>query len=324
MLDTLFALAAPLLAATFQDPAPPAPPATPAAPTLPAPGSAAAAELLGKGIEKMLAIGRGTWKTTEAQDQAMMRNAGMPFGANDTDVDGGWHQGLVWGEIDNDRYVRHAGRMLVKAGDVWKLRENKLASGHAAPFTLDVELFFTVLRELPEAARRVEHVDAAEVGGKKVVVLSLSLADEDAADLVASGAVPGGGGGGGMFMIGNMRGFGGAPPEPDYAVHLAFFVDPDNGDVVRLAARIYEKNPMFGNVVIQVQGPGGQNEDEEEEEEDEKADAKAGAPVWKDGLPVRKPSKSESMTTFRADFGKLGLATAPDLDDHAKALLRLR
>lgn len=319
MFDALFVCAAAFLPTAFQDPAP-APPTT--APSLPEVGSSAAAELVGKGIEKMLAVGRGTWSTTEAQDLAMMRGAGLPFGDNETEVEGGWHQGLVWGEIDDDRYVLHAGRMVVKAGDVWKLRASKLASGHPAPFTLDAELLFSVLRDLPAEARRVEHVAAAEIGGRKVVVLSMTLADEIASEFVASGALPGPGAGAGMFVFGNIRQFGGAVPEPDHTVHLALFIDPENGDVLRLAARVRERNAMMGNVIVQVQGPGGgQAEDEDEEEP---ADAKDGAVVWKGGLPVQKPAKDESVITFRADFGKLGLATPPELDERGKALLRLR
>ena len=133
-----------------------------------------------------------------------------------------------------------------------------------------------------------------------------------------------------MFMIGGM---GGNMPQPDYTVHLALFVDAENGDVLRLAAKVYEKNPMMGNVAIQVAGGaarGGRGDEEEgDDEKDEKNEKKEGAaadgkPAWKKGLPVKKPAKEESVMTFRADFQKLGLAEAPALDDKAKALLRLR
>ncbi len=69
-------------------------PAAPAAPTtssLPEAGTPAAIALVDKAVEKMMAYGRGTFSTTEASDNAMLRGAGLPFGQDDTVVDGGWH-----------------------------------------------------------------------------------------------------------------------------------------------------------------------------------------------------------------------------------------
>ena len=304
-----------------QEPAPAVPPAEVA---VPAPGSPEAMKLVDKGVEKMLAVGRGAWRSHEDQDSAMMRGAGLPFGNDGTDVDGGWHQDLVWGEKDRDVYVRQGGRMVVKAVGAWKLRASKLASGQPAPFTLDPVLLFTALRDLPAEQRKVVHTAAAEVAGKKVVVLSLTMDGEAAADFVDTGAVPAAGSGG-MVIFGGLGG-GMGMPQPESTVHLALFVDPENGDVLRFAAKVYEQNPMFGNVQIQVQGAGGGDEEEEEEEakKEDAAAAKPAAPEWKNGLPTKKPAKDESVVTFRADFSKLGLADAPALDDKAKALLRVR
>lgn len=298
--------------------------ATPA--SIPAPRTAAALQLVDKGIEKMLAVGRGTWKTHETQDSAMLRGAGLPFGGEGTEVEGGWHGDLLWGEIDGDHYVRNGGRMVVKAGESWKLRVSKLASGRAAPFTLDPVLFFTALRAVPADARQVEHSEEGQVAGKKVAVLSLTLDGEHAADLVDAGAVPEISGGMGAVIFGGMGGLGVAP-EIERTLHLALFVDPDNGDVLRVSARLFEKNPMFGNIQIQVQGPGGGNDAEDEDEDEQGAgkekDGKA-ATEWKNGLPTRKPAKDESVMALRADFTKLGMADAPALDDKAKSLLRVR
>ena len=62
---------------------------------------------------------------------------------------------------------------------------------------------------------------------------------------------------------------------------------------------------------------------EEEEVEEEKVEGSAEA-KWKRGLPRIKPAKDQSVMTFRADFKKLGLAEAPELDDKSKQLLRIR
>jgi hypothetical protein len=323
----LFAVALAILPIPAQEPAPPPPAPAPIEAAIPAPNTPAASQLVDKSIEKMLAFGRGAWRSHEEQDNAMMRNSGLPFGNDGTDVDGGWHQDVVWGEVDRDHYVKHGGRMVVKSDGTWKLRANKLASGQAAPFTLDPVLLFTVLRGVPAEARKVVQTATADLAGKKCIVLSVTLDGDAANDFVDSGAVPAPGGGG-MIVLG---GFGGgmATPAPESAVHLALFVDPDNGDVLRVAAKVYEKNPMFGNVQIQVQGGAGGDDDDDDEEEADDAAAKKGdkvvaKPEWKQGLPMRKPAKDESVMTFRADFTKLGLADAPELDDKGKALLRLR
>ncbi len=311
-----------------QQPAAPAVPPAPAPPSLPAVGSAEAAALLDQAIAKMKAYGRGAFSTTESSDNAMLRNAGLPMGAEDVEVRGGWERDVVWADADGDQYVRANGRMAAKVDGQWKLRGNKLAGGRPAPFTLDPELLFTVLGELPAAARTVAHVEAAEVAGKQVAVLSLVLDHDAAKDLAESGVLPvAGGPGGGMLMIGGMGGM--DLPENEYEVHLALFVDPAGGDVLRFAAKVFDRNPMLGNVQIQVAGALGGDDDEEDDEDDVVAATKepaaaAGAPGWKKGFPVKKPAKDESVTTFRADFGKLGLAEPPVLDDKAKTLLRVR
>jgi hypothetical protein len=299
-----------------QPPAAPAPQA-PAAAALPAAGSPEAEALVTKALDKMKAYGRGAFTTSESNDNALLRGHGLPFGNDDTDVSGGWNRNLVWGESDDKQYLRANGRMLAKIDGKWKLRAKKLEGGRPAPFTLDPELLFTVLAELPDDARKVANVEAGEAGGKKVVVLSLALEGAAASEFAESGAVPGGGGGGFVMF--------GAPgmdtPENEYAAYVALFVEPDSGDLLRFATKIYEKNEMMGNVQIQVQGGGG---DEAEAKDDEK-EAPAGGPLqWKKGLPVRKPAKDESVTTYRADFKKLGAADAPALDDKAKALLRMQ
>ncbi len=318
-LASLFVAAAMALPLLAQDPAP-----VPAADPLPAAGSPEAATLVDKAIEKMLAVGRGNWRSHEEQDSAMMRQFQAQLGGGDgVDVEGGWSQGMVWGETDLNTFVKHAGRMIVKAAGVWKLRASKLASGQAAPFALDPSLFFAVLRDLPADERRVVNTEAAEVRGKKVVVLTMSFDGDVAADFVDSGAVPEVSGGMGAIVMGGIGGMG--VPTAERVVHLALSVDPTNGDVLRLGVKLYEKNPMFGNMRIQVQGAGGGDDDAEEDEKEEKADKDGAAkPQWKNGLPTRKPGRDESTMTYRCDFTKIGLVDAPDLEDKAKALLQIR
>lgn len=300
-----------------QEPAKPAAPA----PALPAANSPEASKLVEQAIAKMAAYGRGTFKTTEAQDAAMMRNAGMPFGNDDTEVAGGWHREMLWGEHDGHEYVKANGRMLAKLDGAWRLRGTKIGGGKAAPFTLDPQLLFTLLQELPADARQVVHVEAGEAAGKPVTILSLELTGDAATEFVDGGAVPGCGAGGGIMMI---RGIGGGMPEPklDHTVNLALFVDA-SGDLVRFAAKVFEKNPMMANVQFRV-ARAGANGAEEVEEAEEKEEAKTDGPVeWKKGFPKRKPAKDESVATFTATFADLGRAETPKLGEREKVLLRL-
>lgn len=299
--------------------------ATPAA-TLPAAGSPAATELFTKACAKMQALGRGTFKTTESQDSAIMRQAGVGFGNEDVEVDGGWNHELIWGNTgENDQYVKSRGRMLVKTGDAWRLRGSKLVSGQPAPFTLDPALLFTLLQELPADARKITHVEDGEVGGKKVAVLTIELADDVAAEFADSGAVPGVSGGPGIIRMVGGGGGGFGMPEPEYTVDLALFVDPAGGDVLRVRTKVYEKNPMLGNIRIAVGGAGGGGDDEaEKEDEKEEAATDDSKVVVKKGLPERKIAKDVSLMYFKVDFQNLGMGEAPAIDTKARALLGLQ
>ncbi len=296
--------------------------AAPAAPALPAAGTPAATALVDTAIAKLQAYGRGTFRSTESHDIAMLRGAGIPVGTDDTLLDGGWQQDLVWGNTDDDHYVRRGGRMVTKVGDTWKLRAKKLGSGRPVPFTLDPELLCSVLQGLPAAARRVEHVEAGTVRDRQVAVLSLAVDNDLAAEFIDSGAMPEVGGGfGGVFVIG---GFGNMQlPQPECAVYLALSIDPENGDLLRFAVKVYEKTGGFGTIQVQVQGAGGGQDEEEVTDADDAKEGEA-KPEWKCGLPTRKPGKEESVLTYQVDFGKPGFAAAPELPDAAKQLLRLR
>jgi hypothetical protein len=267
----------------------------------------------------------------------MLRGAGLPFGNDDIEVTGGWNSGTVWGEHDGNSFVRANGRMLAKVQGDWKLRASKLADGKPAPFTLDPELLFTALANLPADACKVAHVEQAEVGGKPVSVLSLALEKQVASDFAQSGAVPGASGGLLMFSPPDME-----VSENEYTVYVALFVDPDSGDLLRFVSKTYEKDEMMGHVQIQGGAGGDEEGDEDESKEKGKEEGKEkgkekdknkekkkdgvddGAPVWKKGLLQKKPAKDESVTTFKVDFKKLGLAEAPALPEKAKSLLRMQ
>ncbi|MCK5941390.1 MAG: hypothetical protein KAI24_05420, partial [Planctomycetes bacterium] len=185
------------------------------------------------------------------------------------------------------------------------------------------DYLFTLLRRLPAAARRVEHVETGRLKGRDVAILTYKLTGEHALEFADSGAIADVGGGlGGMIVMGGFGGFGGAPPRPDYETYLAFFIDRATGDLVRFAAKSYQTDQMMGNIAVQIAGAGGGGNQDEEEDED---DADADGPIrWQRGLPRIKPNKDQSVLTYRVDFDDLGLRELPPLDDDQKALLRLR
>ncbi len=287
----------------------------PETPQLPKANSAEATALLDKALAKMQALGRGSFRANELQDSAMFRGK-LPRGNDGTDTHGGWSQDLSWSHAGSHDLLQCGGRMLVKTDGGWKLRRKTLPSGHPLPFAIDPNLLFRGLSDVPKTERQVRHVEGGKVEGKNVAILSITIEGEVASDFIESGAVPGVMGIGPGFVLPGMNP--GTPPER--RVHLALFVDPAGGDLLRFAARIVEDNSnmMGGRHLVTVVTDG----DQGEEVEDEPAPA-AGAPAFKNGFPSRKPTKAESVMTYTVDFSKVGLADVPELDDKAKALLRL-
>ena len=290
-------------------------------PVLPEANSAEARAFVTKALDKISAYARGNFTTLESQDGAMFRNAGLPMGAQEVEVSGGWGRNLIWAESDGRDYVMANGRMLAKVGNDWRMRRGKLAGGIAAPFTLDPDYLVAALKQLPKASSSVVHVEAGKLRGKAMVLLTLKLDNEAALEFSDCGAVPDVNGGlGGIVMIGGM-GMGMETPRPELETYVVCYVNSESGDLARVTVKTYSTEEMMGQ--IQIGGAGGgfgrDEEDEEEEEEDQ------GGPVkWKRGLPRIKPAKDQSVMTFRADFKKLGLAEAPKLEDRLKALLRVR
>jgi len=293
------------------------------APVLPKAGSPEARALASKALDKLAAHENGSFSTSEGQDQAMLRNAGLPMGATDVEVSGGWHQHVVWAEADGRDYVTANGRMVAKVDGKWRLRRNKLSGGTKAPFTLDPGYFVTILKQQPEAATNIVHVEAGKLRGKPMTLLTMKLEADDALEFADAGAVPDVGGGFGAMMI--MGGMGGMePPRPELETYLVLYVDTASGELARINVKSYSTDEMMGQIKIAGGGGGfGGDEEEEEIEEEEEEDAN-GEVKWKRGLPRIKPAKDQSVMTFRVDFRKLGLAEMPELDDKSKQLLRLR
>jgi hypothetical protein len=290
-------------------------------PVLPEANSAEARAFVTKALDKVSAYARGNFTTLESQDSAMFRNAGLPMGAQEVEVSGGWGRNLIWAESDGRDYVMANGRMLAKVGNDWRMRRGKLAGGIAAPFTLDPDYLVAALKQLPKAYSSVVHVESGKLRGKAMVLLTLKLDNEAALEFSDCGAVPDVGGGfGGIVMMGGM-GLGMEPPRPELETYVVFYVNSESGDLARVTVKTYSTEEMMAQIQIGAAGGGFGGEEEEEEEEEENQ----GGPVkWKRGLPRIKPAKDQSVMTFRADFKKLGLAEAPKLEDRLKALLRVR
>ena len=306
-------------------------PTAPAAeqPALPTANSAEALQLVDTALDKLIAYGRGHFATTEGQDQAMFRDAGLPFGAQDTEVDGGWHRDIVWGDADGREFVRANGRMLAKIRGEWRLRRDKLAGGAPAPFTLDPQYLLTVLKRLPDEARAVAHVEAGKLKGKPCTILSCRMTGDVALEFADSGATPEVAGGiGGAVIMGALGGFGMEAPRPELDTYLAFFVDEATGDLLRFAVKSYQTDEMVAGIAVQIGGAGGGFLEEEEEEEDaadeEEAEAADGPVAWRRGFPRIRAKKNQTVLTYRVDFKDLGLADPPSLSSELKALLRTR
>jgi hypothetical protein len=300
----------------------------------PKPGSPETQALLDKACQKMLAVGRGTFRTTEEQDNALVRQLGRGGGSDeDGGVEGGWHADLLWARTagDGDLIVRQRGRSVVQTGKEWRIRRDKLPSGAPMPALFDPDLFFQMVRDLPAEARRVRAVEQAKVKDQDVLVLALTLEGEAAADFAQSGALPPVSMGMGGFTQIVMRGggMGGArPQQPEVTVDLGLFVEPQGGDVLRVRAKIYEKGAPGGVMrfavaaapagggAVQLAAPA-----REAEKEDKDTDKDSGELVYKKGLPERKLGQQESSMYLKVDFADLGKAKPPELDEACKRLL---
>lgn len=294
----------------------------------PKPGSPESQALLDKACHKMLALGRGSFRTVEEQDNALMRQLGRGGGggeSEDAGAEGGWHADLLWARAgaDADLIVRQRGRTVVQTGKEWRIRRDKLPSGAPMPALFDPDLFFQVVRDLPAEARRVSAVETAKIGDRDVLVLALSIAGETAIDFAQTGALPPLTTGPSMMM--RTGGAGRQLPQPQTTVDIGLFVDPLGGDVLRVRAKVYEKGVAGAGMRIAVAGgPGGagglQLAAPAEAEKDDKG-KESGELVYKKGLPERKLGQQDSSMYLKVDFTDLGKAKPPELDDAGKRLL---
>jgi len=300
--------------------------------TPPKPGSPESQALLDKACQKMLAVGRCTFRTSEEQDSAMMRSRGGSGSEEDGGVEGGWHADLLWARTagDGDLIVRQRNRTVVQSGKEWRIRRDKLPSGAPMQALFDPDLFFQMVRDLPAEARRIRAVETAKVKDQDVLVLALTLEGEAAVDFAQSGALPPVSMGmGGLTQIVMVRGGGGARlPQPEMTVDIGLFVEPQGGDVLRVRAKVYEKGAGGGAAQFVVAGaPAGGGAIQlavparEAEKEDKEKDKDSGEPVYKKGLPERKMGQRDSSMYLKVDFADLGKAKPPELDEACKRLL---
>lgn len=292
-----------------------------AAPALPAANSEEARGLVSQALDKAQAFGRGVFRCTTHEDAAMLREAGIPLVGGETTLDGGWMGNLIWGDFDGRKYVAANGRMFAEVDGSWRLRRRRLADGVELPFAFDPDQLFYVLDKMPKRSTKVVNVQPGKFEGREVAMLTWHLDAEDALELHDSGVVPAAknGVGGMIFQFG---GLGGAvqQPRPELDTYVAFTVDPDNGDLLRVEVKTYHRD-TGGNVqmAVQIFAAGGDAEEEEEEEPAEK-----GPVTWRRGLPEIDPEKDQSVLTFRVDFHDLGLAKPPQLDPEVETALRVR
>jgi hypothetical protein len=296
----------------------------------PKPGSPESQALLDKACHKMLAVGRGAYRTVEEQDNAILRQLGRGGGGGESEdggAEGGWHADMLWARAGEDAnlIVRQRGRTLVQTGKDWRIRRDKLPSGAPMPALFDPDLFFQMVRDLPAEARRVCAVEPAKMGDHDMLVLALTLEGEAAVDFALSGALPPVASFGGMIM---RAGGGPRPPQPQVTVDLGLFVEPQGGDVLRVRAKVYEKGVGGGFRVAVAGGPGGAGgaggfqvaAPAEPEKEADKA-KEGGELVYKKGLPERRMGQQDSSMYLKVDFSDLGKAKPPELDEAAKRLL---
>ena len=277
---------------------------------LPAPGSPAATALVDTAIAKMLAVGRGTFRSVQKDDSEGPVQVGAIPGSLDVVVEGGWERDFVWGARDGNRLLRHRGRTVTPVGTSWKLRADSFADDSPYPFVLDPALLFTVLQGLPAEARRGARVERGKVKERDVVVLTLEFEGDAANEIGESGALPPCSSGSSAVFV--LRGMGQPNKVSGRATFVAMAVDPDNGDVLRLGIRRFEKNQVMRAVRV-VRGGNGNAPAPEAEP----------PPPWQDGLPTRAPEAGELSVTWIVEFPKLGLTDRPRVEDEARSLLRL-
>ena len=280
--------------------------------------------LLAQACEKMATLNGVGFRTLEAQDNAMMRQfrSQMPVGDDEeVEVEGKWSGGVLQASVnfDEDQVIRYAGRTITRGEARWKLRADTLASGVPMPFMLDPRLLFDVVNTLPADALKVRNAETARYRGQDVVILGVTLTDNEAGEVHLSGAIPKASGGPRIMM--RLGGGMGGMPADETTIDMAFYVDAESGLVHRVRAMVYHKSGMAGSISI-AGGIGGGDEEIEEEEPLEERDAD-GNRIYKKGLPVRNLEDDVSLVDFDVSFSDHGKTFAVELAPSARKLLRL-
>ncbi len=271
---------------------------------------------------KMKTLAGGAFSSFEAQDSAMMRRfrGRMPGGAGEIEVDGKWCSDVLQGSLNfgADEVVLHGGRMVARSDDGdWKPRHDTLATGAKLPFILDPVRFFEILSQQDCEVLRTENTTYRK---QEMVIYSVTLTGDAAADFSLSGAVPTISAGGFVVSIGGGGG-GGPSGIPETTIDLALYITPEDNLVHRIRIKEYQESNTPGNVQIQMAGM--DNEEEEEEpEEVEELDAE-GNRIYKKGMPVRELTDQLSAMEFDVRFKAHGKPFVADLDGASKRFLRL-
>ncbi len=273
---------------------------------------------------KMRALPGVTWKTFEEQDQAMMRRfrAMMPAAARETEVSGtaagDWLSARLF---DGEHEVVFLGnRMIARTAEgEWRPRSGVTSNGTPLPFVFDPARFFDRLAGCCADGKDLRTEDSTW-REKPWRVVTISLSDDAARDLVLGGGVPRlGGGMRGAIMLGGPGGGAGADEDPEIMVDLALWLDPQTGLCHRVKASAYEESAMPGNVHIEFGGAEVADDDAKAEKPVE-FDAE-GKRIYKGGLPVREVGESTSTMSFEVVLSEHGTTAAPKLDAMGQALL---
>lgn len=224
-------------------------------------------------------------------------------------VSGTWTSSLCQAETeDGDQLAFANGRMvalLAGSDRGWVLRNGHLADGNVAPLVLDPGLFFTILGEMK---LEVTHSEPGSRDDRPVQLLSVTLDDEQVAELEWAGLLPTNPDSIANSTMGIAIGFARAgarakqrarPPIPERMVDLVLVLDPATGFVFEVRARVHEKQDAnakrirarLGAIGGGLRG-GGADEEVEGEPEEEEENA---TPTWAEGFPNR-------GRTFRKDY----------------------
>lgn len=294
------------------------------------PQQAAAAEaLLARACAVMQGLESVAFKSTEEQDPAMLRQLKKQapgFGGDAAvEVEATISQGVVQLKLaDGHEAVSHGNRTIAREGEgEWRLHRGTLANGDAIPFVLDPQMLFEELGRLPAKGKRDVKSETTKLKGQPAELVMLEVHGKAAQALAKSGLLPRFQGGG-LLAIGPMKGM---LPEPGAATYdLAFWVEPQSGQVLRMRVRGYQEDPAGGGgITIQVAG-GGEEEGEEDEEKPAKGEKSEKAPkaiAIKDGLPERAKKRSVSTFDYEVGFSAHGKAKVAELPAEAQQLLRV-